>query len=190
MRNIRYFLVMVVIATMFLISCNPKPEPLRSGVSSGASLQDTILPKVLFKLVHEGSSYYFAYYYTNSLVVDNTSSPPTLTLAAQSAKYDATNASSVLHNGSTTSQISSAVSVNTDTVSAVYAGPFDIVNGRIYSVKGYLHYVYPLTAGSYDSCICAIATVVYYNQNTSGGTMAIGYVSQNDLHSPAPPSHQ
>ena len=181
-------LLLPAVIALFFSSCNPKPAPLTT--STGMSLQDTVLPKTLFKLVREGSSNYLAYYFINSLKVDTTQNPPLLTLAAQSAAYDATNTSSVVHNGTSTSQVSSTISLNTDTVNAVCAGPFDVVNGRIYSYKGYLHYVYPKAAGSADSCICPVASIVYYSQNSSGGPMLIGFVVQNDLHSPAPPSHQ
>ena len=188
MKSKNPYLILAAAVVIFFSSCNPKPIPLTT--SSGLSLQDTVLPKTLFKLVKEGGNNYLAYYFINSLVVDTTHSPPLLTLMAQSAAYDASNSSSVLHNGTTTSQVSSTVSVNTDTVNAVCSGPFDVVNGRIYSYKGYLHYVYPKSAGSADTCICPVASIIYYNQNSSGAPMLVGHVAQTDLHSPAPPSHQ
>lgn len=188
MKSKIYLLIMAVTAALFFSACNPKPEPLKTV--SGASLQDSILPKTLFKLVHEGSSYYFAYYYTNSLVVDTTHTPPGLTLQAQSAYYNATNSSSVLHNGSTTSQVSSTISVNTDTVTASYAGPFDIVNGHLYTYKGYLHYCYSKAAGGADSTVCPVAEIVYFDQNGAGAPMGIGFVTQTELHGPKPPAAQ
>ena len=188
MKSKNYILMLAVITALFFTACN-KPCPPQSSGASGSSLQDTVLPKMLFKLVHEGSNYYFAYYWVNSMVVDTTQNPPKLTLMAQSASYSATNASSVLHNGTSTSQVSSPVSVNTDTVVAATAGPFDVVNGQLYTSKGYLHYVYSKTAGGYDSCICPIAEVVYYNQNGPGSPMLVGFIQQIDLHSPKPPVH-
>jgi hypothetical protein len=189
MKIKNYILMFAVTTAVFLTSCNNKPCPPQSGGTTGSSLQDTVLPKMLFKLVHEGSNYYFAYYWVSAMTVDTTQNPPKLTMAAQSACYNSSNSSSVLHNGSTTSQVSSPISVNTDTVVANTAGPFDVVNGQIYSYKGYLHYVYPKTAGATDSTICPVTEIVYYNQNGPGQPMVIGYVVQNDLHSPKPGSH-
>ena len=187
MRTKNYILLLATAAVVFFSSCNNKVQtpgrPL--ATSSGSSLQDTVLPKLLVKLVHTSSANFLAYYWTNSLVVDTTQNPPQLTLMAQSAKYDATNDSYVLHNGSTTSQVSSALTVATDTVIANYAGPFDPTIGRFYTLKGYLHYTSKYIA---DTCICPIASIVYYNQNGTGAAVSIGFVMQQDLHSPAPPS--
>ncbi len=189
MKSKNYIFLLAVTFAALLSSCNSKPaQPLTStSGSSGASLQDSVLPKVLFKLVHSGSSYYFADYAVDKLVVDTTKSPYGLTLNAQSAYYDATNAASVLHNGTTTSQISSPISVNLDTVSAVDAGPFDMSNGYIYSTKGYLHYANK-TSG--DSCICPVAEVIYFHQSGAGQPLLIGFVTQIDMHSPKPYSQK
>jgi hypothetical protein len=181
-----HLLLVAVIATMFFSSCNNSNKPVPLTTSSGTSIQDTMLPKVLVKLVHTGTANYLAYYFTNSLVVDTTHTPPVLTLYAQSARYDSTNDSYVLHNGSTTSQVSSQISLNTDTVIAYSAGPFDPVAGQFYTKKGYLHYCSKTVP---DTTICPIASVVYYNQNGSGQPVIVGYVSQEELHSPKPPVH-
>ena len=184
MKSKNYILILAVITAAFLSSCNPRPAtPLT--ISTGTSLQDTLLPKLLFKLVHEGSNYYFAYYGVNSMVVDTTTSPPTLTMTAQSAAYSATNTSSVIHNGTTTSQVSSTQSVNTDTVTAVCAGPFNMSTGYIYSSKGYLHYTSKATG---DTCICTVTDIVYFNQSGAGQSLLIGYVTQVDLHATKPSS--
>ena len=182
MKSKNYPFVIAVLAALFFSSCNPKPLPLTTS-SSGASLQDTLLPKMLFKLVREGTSNYLAYYWVQNIVVDTTHTPPVIWMAAQSAYYDASSSSSVLHNGTSTSQISSTVSVNTDSVYATCAGPFDMVNGRIYSYKGYLHYANKTV----DSCVCPLTEVVYMNQTGGGSPLSIGFITQNDLHSPKPP---
>lgn len=175
----------LVAAAIFLSSCNPKPIPLKT--STGAPLQDTVLPKLMVKLVHNGSFNYLAYYWANSLIVDTTTSPPRLTVTAQSARYDSSNSSFVLHNGSTTSQVSSSISLYTDTVAVNYCGPFDPTTGQFCTVKGYLHYK---SSKIGDTCICPIASVIYYNQSSNGSAISVGYTGQADLHSPAPPSDQ
>jgi len=182
MKAKKLILMFAVITALFFSSC--KCCGPRSSSASGSSLQDTVLPKLLVKFVHTSSANYLAYYWTNSLVVDTTKSPMTLTLNAQSAYYDATNNSSIIHNGSTTSQVSSTVSVNNDTVSAIYAGSFDPVAGQLYTYKGYLYYN-SKTAGATQ--ICPISSIVYYNQNGAGQPIAIGYVGPADLHAPVPP---
>jgi len=187
MKTKNYLLLLAAFAVVFFSSCDNKAEtkskPLTS--SSGLSLQDTVLPKLLVKFAHTATGNYLAYYWPNSLVVDTFTTPPTLTLQAQSAYYDSSNESWILHNGSTTSQVSSAVSVHTDTVIANYAGPYDPVNGQLYTYKGYLYY-YNKTSGL-TTQVCPIASLVYLNQNSSGAAVSIGFIEQQDLHSPAPP---
>ena len=182
-----HLLLLAVIALMFFSSCNNNCKPGPLTISSGSNLQDTVLPKLLVKCVHTAGANYLAYYWTNSLVVDTTHTPPLLTINAQSARYDSTNESYILHNGGTTSQVSSQISLNTDTVTAYSAGPFDPVAGQFYTKKGYLHYSNKSTLT--DTTICPIASIVYYNQKGSGQPVLIGFVQQEDLHSPRQSAH-
>ena len=186
MKTKGYFLSFILLGALFFSSCNCCQKP--NSASAGTSLQDTILPKLLVKLVHTGSQNYLAYYWTNSLVVDTTHTPNILTLTAQSARYDSTNNSYVLHNGATTSQVSSNISLYTDTVHATCAGPFDPTTGQFYTSKGYLHYSTKLAGGPSDTLICPVACIVYYNQKGTGLGINVGYIGNADLHSPLPPS--
>ena len=186
MKTKGYFLSFILLGALFFSSCNCCHKP--NSASAGSSLQDSILPMLLVKLVHTGSQNYLAYYWTNSLVVDTTHTPNILTLTAQSARYDSTNNSSVLHNGSTTSQVSSNISLYTDTVHATCAGPFDPTTGQFYTVKGYLHYSNKLAGMAMDTLICPVASIVYYNQKGSGQGISVGFITQADLHSPLPPA--
>ena len=184
MKNKYSFLMLALVAITLFSSCNCgkgcKPQP--PSTATGSAIQDSLLDQRLFRLVHNSStgSNYFAYYYTNTLIVDTTQSPPKLTLTGQAAKYDSTNQSWVLHNGATTSQVSSAVSVNTDIALAKYLGPFDPILGQFYTSKGYLHYFNSSTFG--DSTLCPVSRIVYWNQNGKGQPISVGYVQQNDLH--------
>ena len=156
-----HLLLIAVIASMFFSSCNNNCKPVPLTTSGGSNLQDTVLPKLLVKFVHTGGANYLAYYWTNSLVVDTTHTPEVLTLNAQSARYDSSNESYIVHNGVSTSQVSSQISLNTDTVTAFTAGPFDPVAGQFTTKKGYLHYCSKTIV---DTTICPIASIVYYNQ--------------------------
>ncbi len=189
MKNKYYLLALSVAIAAFFSSCNNHgvkknevdPGPLSA---TGNAIQDSVLDKRLFRLVHNSSpnayGNYFVYYYTNTLVVDTTHNPPKLTLTAQTARYDSVNSASVLRNSTTSSQVSSNVSISTDTVAATYLGPFSPDNGRFYTSKGYLHYVNNSTFG--DSTLCPVSRIVYWNQNGNGQPIAIGYATQGDLH--------
>ena len=182
MKNKSFAFIIVALTIAFFSSChccNPAPPKSTSGVA----IQDSTLNNVLLRLVHSGSVNYLAYYWTNTLVVDTTKTPTALTIIAQSARYDSTNQSFVLHNGKTTSQISSQISLYTDTVNPVCAGPFDVVAGKLFTSKGYLHYSSKTIT---DTTICPIAAIVYINQSGTGKPTTVGYVAQADLHSPNP----
>ena len=182
MKNKSLALIVVALAVAFFSSCrccNPAPPKTTSGIA----IQDSSLNNVMLRLVHSGSVNYLAYYFTPTLVVDTTKTPAALTIMAQSARYDSTNESFVLHNGKTSSQISSQISLYTDTVKPICCGPFDVTNGKLFTSKGYLHYSSKTIT---DSTICPISTIVYINQTGTGKPATIGYVAQGELHSPNP----
>jgi hypothetical protein len=187
MKSKYYLLMLAVAAASFFSSCNNNGGKDDHGhlnplCSTGNAIQDSVLDKRLFRLVHNTSPYgsYFVYYYTNTLLVDSTHNPPKLTLTAQTVRYDSLNSASVLRNSSTSSQASSSVSVSTDTAAATYIGPFDPNNGQFYTSKGYLHYVNLSTFG--DSTLCPVTRIVYWNQSGKGQPIGIGFVAQTDLH--------
>ena len=166
---------------VFFSSCHEKCKPL-STTFSGTPLVDSTNDKRLFRLVHNTTTNtdYFAYYYANTVSVDTTHTPHTISVVAQAGTYDTSKQVWMLRNTMYTTTAYSSISMNTDTVAATYVGPFDPTTGQFYTKTGYLHYVNKFTG--LDSTLCPISRIIYWNQNSFGQPVAIGFVSQQDLH--------
>jgi len=183
MKNKFYLLMLTAFAALFFSSCHnsgKNDKPLGTTYS-GSPLIDSVNYRKIFTLQHNTTNgyNYLGYYVANTVVVDTNVTPHTISIQAQAARFDSVNEAWVLHATSISSLMYSNISVNTDTIAAVYAGPFDPVGGQFYTYKGYLYYTSKYIN---DSAICPISSIIYWNQSGAGAGVAIGWVAQNDLH--------